>query len=292
MSEALQTQTPNETLHNSPEEIQEAFQGASQLLYKFTADPRFHAALIDRNIDPYDDAGSENYWAVAASRAHRFVEEARDKQGDSLKLRAFELLAATPRFVFNQHTLDTTPAHGNARHESARQSACKFNNLIRDFAEAYPEVKPSTMELNLVKVTHMAVGSHSLQQNAATYIRAAIVGAQHELGFGQLLDATGRQYYHGDINDDLHGADFKVASNHRRDQLISIDVKSSLYSVHNKGHTDKPYSINNNRNVTMYSMLRNSDFHDSFYVSEGIVKLKAPVVDRILTEAEYDRLSA
>lgn len=293
MSEALlTTQTPGENTIHSPEEITTAFEDAQRLFYKFTADQSIQAKIIERGLDPFEDTNKPAYWGTVAELGLGIVARNKANGHDSLKQSAFELLVATPNYVFSELTLSSDIATSNPQYVNALQASCEYNEILRRFVLAHPEIKPTSLSMSLLKTINMAVEDRKTALSAPHEINAAIIGTQHENGFSQLVEATGRRYRHSSTEEDLQGVDYYIQSKRRPEQDIAVDVKGSLSEIDSINPTDKPYAIKSNGKIIMYSLLRSSDFGDSFFVGEDVVALKAPALDSILDNAEYERLSA
>lgn len=291
MSEALQASTASPETQNPQEKIDRAFHDAQTSIYKFSSDPQFQAFCMDKKIDPFDDAGSEKYWDAAADFANERIATIRENGADSLKLRAFELLINTPSYIFSEYTAENPDTPYSQRQE-ASDRCCAFNTMLREFSAFQPDVSVRQTELAMAGIAGRAIDDRHVRQMAATYIRGTRISAQTENGTEQMLEATGRVFKHGDKNEDLRGIDEKVGAKLFPGQSFALDVKASMKQIINHKNPELPYAIRPDGIVTVFPLLSESDFGDSFFMSEESVQLKAPKFDELLLEIERERFAA
>ncbi|HET7320059.1 MAG TPA: hypothetical protein VFI84_00560 [Candidatus Saccharimonadales bacterium] len=266
-------------------ELADAFTSAQHAVYKLTAGPHFRDLCHKRGVDPDNDMGEMPYWDTVEEFSSAFVEKNRSLSGNSLRLSTFELLAATPAYIFHETALTNGSLKTANAVRQSKEMASYYNSLLRVFATEFPDSSVATSEGALLGMTNMALESKEARQHAAWLIHSSIRGAQHELAFGQILAHTGRDFSPTSLDEDLNGADYTVDGS--RTGILQIDVKASLDKIEQKGETKLPYTVSSDGKITMYSMVKDSEFHDKFFIPEAVAAQKAPAVDRLLTEAEH-----
>ncbi|HSH55439.1 MAG TPA: hypothetical protein VK983_01275 [Candidatus Limnocylindrales bacterium] len=263
--------------------IAQSFDNAQQCLYKLTADPSFHATLIDHGVDPYDDMGTPKYWHEAAAYAQAAVARGRERGGDPLRLSAFELAAATPAFVFDE---SNTADHAASNHTTTKNSV-RYNSLLRNFAESFPDAHTSVVSAALVGVANRALEDPALRQAAPGIINNHIRGIQHEVAFGQILDHTGRNFRPADEIEDGYGYDYIIEG--ERNSELQVDVKASLHAIEKLGAIASAYAVRSDGRIVMHSLTKDEEFKGRFTLPEEVAASKAPVVDELLSHAEANR---
>lgn len=283
-----QTAQLQQTEANSPpvETVGQAFVAANHNLYKLTADPAFHAGLIDIGIDPYDDTETLPYWQTLSEYAQQRVGTLRETHGDSPRLHAFELITATPGFLLSEHALDTKQALAIER-PMLKDTTARFNELLSDFAQSYPEIPVSTVLVGVLSVVNKAISYRPLREASADLVRRHLRGMQHELGVGQSLDAAHRQFRPSTREEDLQGIDYVVAGRH---SVMPIDIKASAEGL--RQHRDNDgVSAKHGGIYVIRSPFGDGDFHDRFFVTEARAAEQAPKLDALLDRLEIAHLS-
>lgn len=293
MGETYRTQTlrPQAEAANNPTDVIAAsFAQSYNTLQKLTADTRFHAELISKEIHPFDGIGTEAYAGVLAEFAAKTVKNVREKHGDSLALRTFELLATTPRFIFDRHKLDQP----GIIDPSARTRLCKYGAQIHELVSQHPDARPAATGAALAKTALAFTRTpKEIRSKIQTIINDELQGVKHEVGFADMLAAAGRLTRPGTVEEDLSGIDIWVGSRRRPSKMLPLDIKATLTEVHTKETTDLPFRIATNGHIVMYSMLGNTDFDpDSFHPSQSAIANKSKIFDDMLEYAEQALVSA
>jgi hypothetical protein len=285
---APKIQTPEQT--PGQHEIIAAFGDAQQAIYKMTIDAQFQLRCATNNVDPYEDMDKPAYWDTVAEHAEAMVARTRERQVDSVRLSAFQLLACTPSYVFQQDAIDNE-AHRNSveRHQGKRVMSY-YNNLIRNFGANYPETNTTDLSVALLNMTNRAIESPTLQRNAVNQIRQTIRGAQHELGFGQILEYTSRDYRTTAVDEDLKGIDYIIGGNDAPE--LRVDVKASLSEIEHLSGRGMAYAVKRDGKIVMYSLIKDKEFHGTFQIGEASAQEKASTLNTLLYEAASQQMRA
>lgn len=283
MSEqAPKIQTPeNQPIPSA--EVAAAFEGAKTYIYNLSGDPSFHTACAQQNLDPFTAMDQPAYWDTAAGHAQNSIGKVREARGDSLRMSIIELATATPSFLFRQNALDQNKYDSKHAKDKDLEIASYYNSLVRDFGAKYPGAPVSEVVAGLQGMALLALEDPVMKSLASRHIKQTVRGAQHELGFGQILARTGLSYDTTSVSEDLRGADFIVEG--ERGPLM-LDVKASLSDIEKHGVSDKSYARLRNGRVVMYSLLRDHEFNDTFAISEATAEEKAPVLRKFIHESE------
>ncbi len=269
----------------SAAEIAQTLSEARKTVYRLTADPGFHKACLERGVDPYDTEKSE-YWDVVADHGHAAVERGLENGADSLRLRAFDLLATTPATLLTQIRIDGSHIEPN-RQDIARVS--QFNGRLRTFAASFPSANTTDVTRAMLGMASNAIEARELRQTMPDMVRRVMRGAQHELAFGQILARTGRDFRPATHEDDLQGTDYIVKGNGGQD--LRIDVKASLFKF-TPGDAPMAYQERTNGVIMMFSMTKDEEFRDKFFLPHAVAASKAPIVDQMLIDIEMNRKTA
>jgi hypothetical protein len=266
-------QTPPQTFEAALKEAQTGF-------YDLTFEDGFDERIKERNIGE-DDTHKPEYWRAAADFAY---DRATQKQEFGTM---DELFAATPDFIYQQAHL-ARGRNGFASQEAyddARRRASYYHGLLGEVVQKYPDASASALEKALVGVTNISVENEAVKLSSVNIIKSRIRGAQHEVAFGQLLEATGREFRQATVEEDLQGVDYVVMG--RRGREFQIDVKASLKQVNSRAGegNPSPYAVEEGR-IIMYSMLSDRDLGDKFSVSDAVAARKGEAVDEILDDME------
>lgn len=286
-AEALQIQIP-EQIQKPEAELREAFASAQQAVYKLTADPKLHERLVGKGIDPYADMDKIAYWDTLEEYSSEVVERHSSQSGKSLRLSAFELLAATPAFVLHQYESDAAVRQGRHKARDAQLRFSHFNSLIQNFASTFPDVRASLLESSLLGIVNTSVEHKDAHYAAGSLIHSTVRGAQHELAFGQILDKTGLPFSPSSLEMDVMGVDYIVHAARGRD--IFIDVKASLSKMEGRNEFTRPYTRNPEGTIQMFSLIHDSDLRDRFFIEDGLATQRAPVLYELLAEASNTEL--
>ncbi len=258
-------------------EIQQGFVTASEWLTETTIDPEFRKYHMEWGVAP-NDQRDPNYWRALMSYGYDSAANVRQESGSSVEIDAFELATATTAYVLEQHGMNHGGFNSYEERESARQTTSYFNGIIRSFAENYPEVDVTDILAPLTKIVNTTMPQRGLRQDGEKYIKDVIHGAQHELGFGQILRAGGAKFRPASQEEDLHGIDYVVDNGHGK--AVFVDVKASLSQIEARG-SEKVFAVKKDHGtsrVIMYSCIREDEFGGKFWLSEEVAAQKAPVV--------------
>lgn len=284
-----------------------------------TGDPAFHDsyAVEYPGADIYDDMGKPRFWESFANYANETIEkEAPNPEDMTLDLRAKQLLAETPRYLFAQTELEAmqtklnTLGHTLGYRESAqlqqrknytRQLTSRYNNLLRSFAYDYPETSVADVRRNLETMANIAMEDHVVEagrfkpnpakQNASKTIDSAIRGAQHELAYEPVLQRTGREYSAASREQDLEGSDWLVLIARDpatgRERWLSMDAKASDYALKESGRMDLvlPFSIVGYDKILVHLPLEDRHFHGKFFPSGEATATMARGLNAIIDKA-------
>ncbi len=277
--EVGETQTP-------PIEFDTALKEAQTGFYDVTFDEGFSELAVKRGLSP-EDTERPAYWRAVADYTQQRAQAARER-GEGVSP-IHELLASTPDFIYTQALLDK---HGPDRvgyqqfHE-LRSRASRFNSLIHQVATEHPDARASVLLNALANTANISIEQPKLRIASLNMLQPVIRGAQHEVGFGQLLKKTGRAFRPGTVQEDAHGIDYVVSA--RRGRVLHIDVKASLHQVAKLGGHDSAYAVDQRDGlITMYSLLTDSDLKDRFFTSERTAEEKGALLDGLLHEIEIN----
>lgn len=291
-NEAPKNQNP-ESNPVSREQIDAAFSEVQSSVYKLSADPAFQAKCLENGIDPNNDFDTPHYWQAFADHAYSFVAKARERQGNSLRLTAFELTTATPAYVHAKNRLNQISAHEKAGKqlsaaEHAEKRALKpmasyFNGIIRNFAVDFPAASPSRLSVALANTASKTIGDPKLLESGVTTINTAIRGAQHEIALGQILSHTGIPCEASSITDDLKGFDYQLQLPDGR--TLEIDAKASLFTQKKNGNAERAYTWGEGGQLILFSLARDSEFRDRFFIDDSLAAQRAPGLTQIIGQA-------
>jgi hypothetical protein len=271
----------NPNLLQSPDiSADQALDTARDAYFDLTCGEDFEAACIDSGIN-LDAAPTPQYWALAAEFSAANTVKARQEGALSEgEIVLSEILASTPDFLHKTGDLARYRL-GQKMEEAERQAALDivsyYNGLIRYAAEQLPDLKASELSKDLLNT---AIADPTLRSGAAATVKEVIRGAQHEGGFGQILDKTGRPYRGATTEEDKRGIDWVVGRPNGNYDLV--DVKASLSDIESRGGEKTPYVRLDNGKIVMYSMIRDTEFNDSFRISDEVAAERAGMVLAIL----------
>jgi phosphopantetheine adenylyltransferase len=280
--------TPERARPNvSAEQISEAFAGGQHNIYKMTADERFDKSCLDKKIDPYEDIATPEYWRAFSEFGQERIVEIRQKAGDSLQLRTLELMVTTPEFLFAKGALHN-PMHQHSK-EGKRDLAVAiaFNERLRNLALTYPDLRTESVNNAMLSMAKTAIEDKGVRKFASRIANDTVRGAMYELGFGQLLEASGRGFRKGSSAEDGKGTDYAVIG--RSGGEIHIDAKASLAKVREAG-SEGAYAIRSDHRVTMFALLHDHEFGGKFFVSETLARERGQMLSQQIDMAERDLL--
>lgn len=294
-SEAPKTQIPTpEHLSASPDEIAVAFVEAQRSAYKLTDSDTFHKRCLERDVKPNDDFGTAGYWDTFADVAYDTVTKIHSRSGNSLLLNAFELLTATPAYIYAETNLNDGPHNdvptrllspaNKEQRQADRTTASYFNSIIRNFAVEYPQVSAHGLSHALVNFANKTIDDRAKLQEGVKLINSSIRGAQHELAFGQVLRYTGRNFRPASLEEDLRGIDYVILN--ADGTTIEIDVKGSMHELLERGIREQPYARGEDGHLIMYSLVQDAELRKHFFIADELAAQKAPALNALLDEAQ------
>jgi hypothetical protein len=275
---------PSATERNakSPEAMARGMTEGRSMLYRATASEAFHEACERKKVDPFDET-QPAYWTVLAEYAATEIAAERKEQGESVRLRAYELLSETPRALFAQLNIDRGDFIPPDQYKGYVGTLSRFNNRIRAFGRDYPQTRASMLEKALNGAVAMSMEDPNQQQAASREAKGRIRSNQHELIFGQLVEAAGHTWAPADERQDLDGEDGTVDDG--LSTRLLIDVKSAGGKLKSFGIKDKLFVVTRERKVIMSSHMSDEEMPDSFHVSEAVAQAKAPIINNTLAKA-------
>jgi hypothetical protein len=286
MSTSAETMFENKNTETNPEtvtsqEIDESFGGARANMMSLVQSPEFHQACAEADVDPFDDT-EVAYWQVMQNQAEEILDSAKDVgEMNETDYQTNRLVFAAPNYVMRQAELDRGDSSSQSQRE-AKVVASNFNDAMRDFATAFPEVNASTLEVNLQNVVNETMFEEEMIQAGSEYIKETIRGARHEAAFGQILTQAGFDFRETTTEEDLKGADFMIETG---DGEAPLDVKASLSDIEARGREQQPYAVKPDGTVVIYSHLLDSEFAGKLGISEDKAAEKAEIVAPSLEEA-------
>ena len=104
------------------------------------------------------------------------------------------------------------------------------------------------------------------------------------MAFGAFLSGAGLAHRTTTVSEDLEGIDYIVSM---YGQELPVDVKASLSEVE-ANNSQGVFAIRRGK-VIMFSMIKDAELHDSFFLPPEIIAQRAPAVAMSLDEA-MDRI--
>jgi len=265
----------------TPEERADAFAFGLNTLYKLTTDSGLHARCEQAGIDPFEDMDKAEYWSILSDYSQEGIGRVRGKGGDSLRLRALELMATTPAYLLEEGAMNQNERGDLAQRTESLRLISRFHGLITSFAELYPDTRASELTMALLNTANIAIENKVRRQSAEFDIRQRIRGVQHELGFECILQQSGRQFRRATRQEDLQGFDYVLDG--ETSYPKNLDVKHNLKEIEVLG-TEGPIGRNSKGVFVAYSLITDSDLRDRFTIPEGVARQKAQVFMRLLDE--------
>lgn len=273
----------------------EFFTKAVDIVSKLQEDGRFIQACQAQGIDPHEDIATEGYWQTFTDFTSEKCQELLDKGANPEQIHSLDLLAATPDFLYQQAKLDdlqTIVNRGGVRALSpgqrtewdrAKDVASTFNARIRGFVMDHPNSMKNDLTVGLQKILPFSIEGEHAKQNAKTKLEQIMRGAQHEIGFGQILEKTGRQFRPSEsVQEDRAGIDY-VIDEGTHDEL-RVDVKASLSEVEAKGSMGA-FARKPDGAIVMYSLIKDAEFNGGFFISDMAAELKSEALNQQLSLA-------
>ncbi len=277
----------------SNQELTLSMNKVTQIIYKMQDDPNFLSVCERSGIDPLDDMSTSRYWSAFGNFAQERIATMREKGAKGVAIDLLELAAITPAHTYNQQYLDSlqpqlkqggfkslTPEQRDKYNHCLRQ-ASTFNGHVRDFAETW-NPNASVLHGNLSKMVPMSVEAKD-RDGASQRIAACIRGAQHELGFSQILAHAGISHRPATMEEDLKGKDIIITEPGY--PALDIDVKASLSEIEAKGGQNKAFARDVRGNYKVYSLIKDKEFADGrFRLDDNAAADKAAFIPTLLTD--------
>lgn len=260
--------------------LENAFSGARTALINAPFEPAFQQ-LCQTNGVHAGDHQEPVYWELMEQYQW---DKSQDETLSGFESYAQAIAGCTPNAIMHQIALNSNHSEQAHNHKIALSG---YNTLIRDFAANYPETSVIELTSQLQKVAHVTIAGDSrrVQTEADYLLRNILRGAQHELGFRSILDASGLDYRTTSVEEDLKGGDFIVTMANGKE--IKIDVKASLSEIDNKnkGSNNLPYYVSNTGNLVIFSCLTDTNFGDTFSINKKTAELRVPILIGALKDA-------
>jgi hypothetical protein len=266
--------------------LEASLKDARDAFYDLTFDEGFNGLLSEQKLSP-EDTDKPEFWHMAAGFASDKC-AGEQKNGASRKqLVLHELFAATPSFIYDNALLgqNNQSAIPEEEFRAAKENVSYFNSLIRETAEAWPDMPASTLAKNLMGIATISIEDNFVKHRAVESIRSSVRGAQHELAFGQLLEKTGRGFHSANVEEDLDGIDYVVQRPNGGEDYI--DVKASLFEIESRGGEHNAlFARKSAGHLVMYSMLKNGDLDDKFFIPDEVAATRGQLLEETLEDAE------
>ena len=285
MAPSLETKTTIQTMPTA-EDISLAFAEANHQLAYRLQDPAFEERCRSVQLDP---ANTEDpaYWDEFANHIYAHTAAERAIKGDSLALRALELLVEAAPSLLQDLKLNAEGYVPEEPYRYAKQVVSYFNSKVREFATLFPAVRTSDIVAALAQASQLAIHDPETQAYALHQLQAVVRGAQTELAYEQILRHTDHHFSLTTHDQDLHGTDVIVQDPGFAE--LDIDIKSSMRSRH-EGRREKLGYVRHTiepDHIVMQGMTTQDDFDDSFFISEELALKRAPKLERIINGSEH-----
>lgn len=277
----------------SNQELSGSMDKITNVIYKMQDDPNFLRICEQRNIDPIDGMNTADYWHTFGSFAKERIAGMREKGANGIAIDLLELAAVTPAHTYNQGYLDSLQPlikkggfkslspEQRSRYDTALRQASTFNGSVRNFAEQWNPVAAS-LHGNLTKMVPMSVEKAG-RDSASQRIAACIRGAQHELGFSQILTSVGIAHREAAMEEDIKGKDIIITEPGY--PVLDIDVKASLSEIEAKGGENKAFARDVRGTYKVYSLIKDKEFAEGrFRLSDDACDDKAAFIPALLTD--------
>ena len=273
---------PSEAALFDMETISASFKRSEQTINKIRLNDSFQEYIVKRSIHPYKQCSEQPYWINLNNYVRKMVRDSPpESESDRLQAHTLQLLAATPNFIFAQTALSQRVE----KNLTDRAAASTYNGLIRDMATSYPGLTASGLSRALANGLQATMKFNAPPLPlAAAQVNRCIRGAQHEMAFGAFLSGAGLAYRTTTVSEDLKGIDYVVSM---YGQELPVDVKASLSEVE-ANNSQGVFAIRRGK-VIMFSMIKDAELHDSFFLPPEIIAQRAPAVAMSLDEA-MDRI--
>lgn len=267
--------------------LREAFLGAHDSLITAPFETKFQLRCQQLGISAADHE-QPLYWEIMAQYQ---AEKAQDESLSGLESYAQTLASYTPSAILHKQALESSHLTRDERHMH-KEALSGYNTFLREFAGNYPDISATELLTELLRVTQVTVAenSNSLQAHADTYLRGAIHGAQHELGFKSILDQAvidypGLSYRTTTVEEDLKGGDYVITLPDGKE--IIVDVKASLDQIDgkNSGNTGSYFHVTADGQLVILSCLTNAELGAHFTVPEALAKARVVAVMGALFQA-------
>lgn len=277
----------------SNQELGTTMEKVTQIMYKMQDDPNFLGICEQRGVDPFDDMSTPGYWQLFNKFAGQRITAMRERGASGLMIDTLELAALTPSHIYNQTYLDslqpllkqggfkTLNPEQKERHAASLRQASEFNGHVREFGIQW-NPQAAGLHKSLGELIPMSVEKNG-RVGAGRTLAACIRGAQHELGFAQILTAAGIANRPASTDEDIKGKDVIVTEPGY--PALDIDVKASLTEIEAKGGANEAFAKDPRGTFKVYSLIKDSEFADGrFRLSDADAAQKATIIPGLLAK--------
>lgn len=135
----------------------------------------------------------------------------------------------------------------------------------------------------MLSVADHTFGDHISRRRAAEEAKATVRGAQHEVGYGQILEHTNLPFREARLEEDRQGIDYVIAED--TPQAAYVDVKASMNSIRRYGRPTGGKAVRTDYGtITLHSPIKDPEFNDGFFISDRAAAAKAHELVRLLDE--------
>lgn len=277
-----------EVIRSTSEERKAAYEFGETHVHELVKDDRFLNRCTAAGVEAYDDV-DPRYWQVLANFAEERVALIRKKSienggtGESLKLRALELMATSPSFVLASAEMSKGRLADRQRAAENMDTISKFNHMIADVVEVYPDLKAAGLKLALLNVVNTTLVDGELHQFANRQIEETIVGMQFETAYGDILQAAGIDYRRATPSEDWKEG-FDYILDEKKESEMRIDVKTSLKEV-DPQEGRRTVVRQSDGTYRAYSMIHRDELRGGFHLDKRAAAYKAEVLLKHLEDA-------
>ncbi len=235
-----------------------------------------------------EELSPAKYWLTVAEQSRRF---ARVNYSDAEQLShgsALELTGATPFALIAQQRinhLDRQPASENKASEIRQLVYYQsyYNSLLRTYAEFRPSLKAP--ELNKHLTDTMRVTLSDPEQLHQPNISTFIVGAQHEIAFGPVLQRLG-EARPATTTEDLQNIDYVLCDPRNPRQGMPIDVKASFSSMQ-RGSVGQygEWGVSKRQTLVVPSGITHEELDGNFHIPPELAAKKSFNLELVIADA-------
>jgi hypothetical protein len=279
---------PPEALR-TPAEISHAFDVARNAMLGMTSESEFKQALaVEPAVDPKTEQHTALYWAefnnYSGSRVHALgkyglYDGTKFNRVDPLYLDAMNIIGQTPLFMHSELALhdNRNGRKGSMDSDSALQNTSCMRDTLREFARTYPQANADVIHANMLVMATKAVPQAD-RAHATNIMKQTIRRAQAALGYEQILKAAGRQYRLPRLSESEDGVDYVVDNNTKHPLYLQVEPSASKFEV------NVPFEVTSAQHATVFSMTRDQEFRNTFFIPEADAAQKATRLHAVLDD--------